>query len=446
MKITWMKLANYRRFAELNTDFDDNVTIFIGKNGEGKSTILDAIAVMLSSYTGCFDFGKAHGISLSDARFSRSLDSFGDEQQFPVSIEMQMDCVGDLVPLKRELTGPKNKTTIKEIGELISLGKAQVEKVRAQKQIDLPVIAYYGTGRLWSVHKEVKRRKTLSASRSMAYEDCLTSASNYKQMQSWVKNATFAVLQQEQMPEGQSENIKLQLQGVAKAVDSMLAGQGWSNFHYSIVHDELSMTHQTQGTLPVSILSDGVRAMISLVADLAWRAVKLNPHFKEDAPAKSEGIVMIDEVDMHLHPEWQQVLVGALRKTFPKIQFILTTHSPQVLSSVDYNCIRRYVETELPTGEKFIMGLKPDEQTQGVASSDVMAELQNVDPVPDVEPARWLTEFKGLVAQNALETEEAKQLKKKLVNHFGEQHPAWLECERMIRLQAMKAKLPKRNG
>ncbi|MEQ3694735.1 MAG: AAA family ATPase [Alcanivorax sp.] len=444
MKLTWMKLINYRGFAELNTCFDDDVTIFIGRNGEGKSTLLDAIAVMLSSYTGCFDFGKAHGIALSDARYSRSTDNFGDEQQFPVSIEMQMDCAGGVIPLKRELTGPKNKTTNKDIAELTILGKSHMEKVRAQEIFDLPVVAYYGTGRLWSVHKEIKRRKTISASRTMGYEDCLSSASNYKQMQSWVKNATFAVLQQEQMPEGQGENIKLQLAGVAKAVDSMLADQGWRNFHYSIVHDELSMTHKKLGTLPVSILSDGVRAMISLVADLAWRAVKLNPHLKEDAPAKSEGVVMIDEVDMHLHPQWQQVLVGSLRKTFPQIQFILTTHSPQVLSTVDYNCIRQYVETELSSGEKFIMGIKPYEQTMGVASADVMAQLQGVDPVPDVEPAHWLQKFKTLVAQDGLESSQAKALKEKLLSHFGETHPEWLECERIIRLQALKAKLPKR--
>jgi len=82
----------------------------------------------------------------------------------------------------------------------------------------------------------------------------------------------------------------------------------------------------------------------------------------------------------------------------------------------------------------------------GVASADVMASLQGVDPVPDVEPAHWLTEFKSLTSNKQLDTKQAQQLRDKIIAHFGEDHQEWLECQRLIRLQAMKAKLPKRNA
>ncbi|MBF0471843.1 MAG: AAA family ATPase, partial [Gammaproteobacteria bacterium] len=200
------------------------------------------------------------------------------------------------------------------------------------------------------------------------------------------------------------------------------------------------------GKLPVSLLSDGVRAMVSLTADLAWRCAKLNPHLRAEAANKTEGIVLIDEVDMHLHPAWQQRVIASLQSAFPKIQFIVTTHSPQVISTVAKESIRliksRFNE-ETQKIESYIQ--TPTFQSLGVASSDNLAELQDVDPVPDVEPARWLTQYKRLIIQNQLESEDGKKLKEQLVNHFGPNHPQWLECERLIRLQAMKSKLPKRN-
>jgi predicted ATP-binding protein involved in virulence len=77
-----------------------------------------------------------------------------------------------------------------------------------------------------------------------------------------------------------------------------------------------------------------------MVADLAHRCVRLNPHFGAEAAVRSPGLVLIDEVDMHLHPAWQQSVLAALRRAFKNMQFIVTTHSPQVISTVPARCIR----------------------------------------------------------------------------------------------------------
>ena len=92
--------------------------------------------------------------------------------------------------------------------------------------------------------------------------------------------------------------------------------------------------------MPISALSDGTRAMVSLVADLAKRASQLNPDYSENAAKLASGIALIDDIDLHLHPEWQQRVVPSLQATFPNIQFIISTHSPQVLSSVPSKHIR----------------------------------------------------------------------------------------------------------
>lgn len=98
--------------------------------------------------------------------------------------------------------------------------------------------------------------------------------------------------------------------------------------------------HETMGVLPLEALSDGTRSVISMAADLAYRMVRLNPDLGARAALETPGIVLIDEVDMHLHPSWQQAVVYDVRKAFPNVQFIVTTHSPQVLSTVPAEAIR----------------------------------------------------------------------------------------------------------
>jgi predicted ATP-binding protein involved in virulence len=116
---------------------------------------------------------------------------------------------------------------------------------------------------------------------------------------------------------------------------------GWCDIEYSVSQQQqLVMSHPEHGSLPLSMLSDGLRNMVVMVSDIAFRCIKLNPHLGEHAAMKTEGVVMIDEVDMFLHPSWQQTVIGSLRSAFPKIQFIVTTHSPQVLSTVPKECIR----------------------------------------------------------------------------------------------------------
>ncbi|MEA3643544.1 MAG: AAA family ATPase, partial [Lamprobacter sp.] len=259
---------------------------------------------------------------------------------------------------------------------------------------------------------------------------------------------TLAALQQQSLDADRWHPIAGQIKGIQRAVDSVLSAEGWEGFHYSMQYEELAIEHPEIGTLPVSLLSDGVRAMVSLVADMAWRCAKLNPHMGEEAARRTAGIAFIDEVDMHLHPRWQQRVIGTLREAFPRIQLVVTTHSPQVLSTVDAESIRlvRH-EYDPESGETVSQTVRPLMQSRGVASSDVMAELQEVDPVPGVQEARWLEEYKALVTsmeQDQVLDERKQALKIKIFDHFGENHPAWLECLRMERLQEMKSRLGKR--
>jgi predicted ATP-binding protein involved in virulence len=91
------------------------------------------------------------------------------------------------------------------------------------------------------------------------------------------------------------------------------------------------MEIEGKGTQPFHLLSDGQRIMIGLVADIAIKAAILNPHLGESVLSKTPGVVLIDEIDLHLHPRWQRHLVEDLKRTFPEMQVFATTHSPQVI-------------------------------------------------------------------------------------------------------------------
>lgn len=225
-------------------------------------------------------------------------------------------------------------------------------------------------------------------------------------------------------------NLQDQITGIQDAVNTVLRNEGWGNFHYSLQHEELAMTHDELGVLPVSMLSDGVRAMVSLVADLAWRCAKLNPQLGVKAQKKTEGISFIDEVDMHLHPKWQQTVVASLRDAFPKIQFILTTHSPQVLSTVRRESIRL-----ISVGPDSSASAMPLASSYGEESQNVLQAIMGVDPQPPVPEKEDIDRLTVLIESGKYQSEEAQKLLQSLRGHLSENHPQLQRLERSIRRQ-----------
>ena len=430
MILKTLRLKNFRRFENLSIDFHDKLTVIVARNGQGKTTLLDATTVALGTFVGAFDLGKASHIERSDARYVRTSERVASEQQYPV--EVGADFIEPTMMIFRQLMGAKNKTTIKDASELNEYGKRLQVAMREFRDEPLPIVAYYGTGRLWKAHKNMTRKAVLRESRSMGYEDCLSSASSFTQVQQWMAKASYGVLQEESRDTPAGQQLTEQLASIKATVDLLLRDEGWSNFHYSIVpHEELAMYHPDHGILPVSLLSDGVRAMISLAADLAWRCTKLNPPFGRDASIKSPGIVMIDEVDMHLHPQWQQRVIASLHRAFPKIQFIVTTHSPQVLSTVHRKNIRLLGTNE--AGQMTVS--EPLAASYGEPSNDVLQAIMHVDPQPPVPEKADLERLTELVDQGLSDDTEAQRLLVELKQSLNPYHPQLEKIERSIRRQ-----------
>ena len=440
-----IELSNYRCFKHLTVDFDERLTVLIARNGLGKTAVLDAISIAFGPFIGSFHTGKNNSISQTDVRLRLTNPQLQEmEPQYPASIvgngvvelrglEIQ-DEVYDFKSL-RLLKSAKSNTTME--GNLQWLGQAMQVGVTSNWPVVLPLVAYYGTGRLWKQKKKtaIKIIKAEISSRTSGYQDCLDPASSYLYVEDWIKHATLADTQgrerrskKEQVDFAEAETAYTPLLlAVQEAVDECLKSTGWHGLHYSFVFEALVVEHPQHGFLAVSQLSDGVRNMIGLVADIAYRAVRLNSRFGQQAPKQTPGLVLIDEVDMHLHPEWQQIILTSLTSAFPALQFIVTTHSPQVLTTVKREQVRLLSENI----EGDAVAAIPTGNTYGRSNADVLQAVMAVSPEPTVPESRELSEYMALVEQGDWRSDDARRLRRKLSQQLGEDYP-WLVRADMI--------------
>lgn len=436
MKLTQLKLHNYRRFEDFVIEFHPELTVIAARNGQGKTTVLEAIAAAIGPFVGAFDNGKAEHIRRTDARYGVQGEGFENEQNFPVVIDATLS--EPAIRWQRALNSAKGRTTTKEAAPLANWGRALQSQLRQKADTPLPVIRYYSSKRLWVSHKKASSKAILTESRTAGYQDCLSSLSSFVQLQEWMEKASLAVLQQRSQPGYELSNLQARLQGIADAVDTVMAGEGWSHFHYSHVFDELAMVHPDHGALPISLLSDGVRAMISLTADLALRCVRLNGYLNERAPRESRGIVLIDEVDLHLHPFWQQQVVHSLRSAFPQLQFIVSSHSPQVLSTVK----RENIKVVFRDNAGQWQAITPDQEVLGLESSVALNEVMGVNPIPPVDEARLLADYTAAIESGLHDSCEGQALRAQLMAIYGVNHPVIRDADRLIRFQAFKLRQP----
>jgi predicted ATP-binding protein involved in virulence len=333
MKINKLHIKNFRGYADLKVDFQPHFNLIIGDNGSGKTALLQALTVAMSSYFLGIRNVYAKGINKNDVRIATY--EFSEEYQFPVEVSACGIINGVDLCWTRALNGLGNsRTTTKDAKEVQDYASDLQNIITSGENVNLPLLAYYATGRLFDEAKDMESKskveepKVQIASRFRAYDKCLESKSTYKQFHKWYKAKELSRIQK------RTEDIALTL--VQEAVINNIPN--CKNFYFEFDPDKpqgLKVELTDGRILPFTYLSDGTRNFFALISDIAYKAVTLNPHLRERALVETEGIVLIDELDLHLHPEWQRRIVEALKKTFPKIQFICTTHSPFIIQETE---------------------------------------------------------------------------------------------------------------
>lgn len=312
---------NFRKYEHNRFNFNDKFTALIGNNGAGKSTILDALAIMLNTYFQGSKIPSAGGnIKKGDHRLIYV--EKGGEVFAETPEDVWLNATG--------LFHGKEIEWLRESGdrgrkakEIVSIGSTHRREIKSGGSPDLPLLIYYGAGRLWDTHYNMDTEAPTS--QLDAYRYCLDPKSDQKAFFKWLKKATLVGLQKRIDSDA--------LKAVKNAI--LTCTPGAEDFYFDIDYNEAFLELEREGKTPITNLSDGYRCMVSMVGDIAHRASRLNPHFGADAAKKTKGIVMIDELDLHLHPKWQRRVVEDLKAAFPEVQFIVSTHSPFILQSLE---------------------------------------------------------------------------------------------------------------
>lgn len=364
MTLETLIVRNFRCFADAQFEFRPQFNLLIGDNGSGKTSVLEAIAVGVASwFLGIPGYDSK---TMENGHVRVRPVSFGDttllERQYPVSIACSGQVMDQFVHWSREVNGPNGSTRHAGAATLKALATEVQAKVRAGEGVSLPLIAYYSTKRLWVNPREVDRADDNGPQefreRFDGYRFSVDDRINVKELLTWLRRERYLALE--------AGADSLAFAAVKGAIVDCT--DGCLHAEYSVKEQSMMLTFNGHDELPFHLLSDGQRSMVAMVADLARKAVTLNPHLGISAPRETKGVVMIDEIDLHLHPRWQRKVVESLKRTFPLLQFFATTHSPQVIG-------------ETPPDE--ILILKPDGTSSrptasiGFSSNQVLRNLMS---------------------------------------------------------------------
>ncbi len=411
-----LDFSNYRKFDSLHIDFSapdgsaDCLNVIVGNNGTGKTTLLDGCAIAISSLLAKMEDSQSLSIRNADARYIVvEKGSVAIRQsQYPVSIKAEGLLDSRPYCWTRTLSSEKSKITRKEARSIIDAGHALQQKVSSGSNVVLPVLAYYDANRFAGKAAGVSLptdSKSYLASRTKAYSDAFNASIDERQTMTWMRNMTLLELQ--------SGSKSPELACVMRAFSDCYASAAdvdEATAYFDLQLQDVAVKYKNRaGDLTIetaSSMSDGYRSAALMFADIARRMAQLNPQLGENA-CSAPGIVLIDEVDLHLHPKWQARIIGDLRRSFPKVQFIVTTHAPIVISSVKAQHLRI---------------LTPDGITRGGAETyggNIARVLKTVMGV-DERPARIRDRFEAFYEKiDAGEYEGAKAELDGLIDMIG---------------------------
>jgi predicted ATP-binding protein involved in virulence len=374
MRIDKIHIQNFRGIEDLEINLHKQFNLLIGENGSGKTAILEALTVAIGSYFSGIPGVQSRHIRNSDIRYFKSLEG-SYEYTSTTRVEVLKAFVNDKeIGWYKERNGVGgsnimgNRSPIRILSEDIN---NSIKDSKRTTKIDLPVLAYYSTARLWKEGRENKKEeekevflKTLPT-RYRGYKDALEIKSTFKIMLEWFKSKFY--------DNAFNEKSTFQLECVRDVIIQNIPGA--KNVKWVFDKDQIQTLYivfDNEQETPFHFLSDGYKNLLAIFADLAYRCVTLNPHYEKEANLKSEGVVLIDELDLHLHPRWQQDVVKNLKKTFPKIQFVATTHSPFILQEMEDNEVFKINST----ADNILLALRG---LNRLGVEDIAEDIQGVD-------------------------------------------------------------------
>ena len=425
--ISKLELHNFRRFSDKTIQLDKRMNVFIGSNSSGKTTVLEAVCIAMGAYLAAYKYYVpsrfVQNISGTDVmRKSQEpvrtdiLLSPGIEQ-YPCYVKTKLH-MGMDKPLqyKRILekedgrtkfdgNNPMQKTVI-EWEETMKRGDG------SDQDIVLPLVLYLSSARLWNENNSSDFNYEIPK-RTDAYNRCLDKKRGMQMAFNYIRHLV-EISNQEKNGED-FPAYTLIMNAIKKSMEDELPPG--DTIEYSLRYKGLALVRKDGTWIPFEGLSDGYRGVIKIVTDIATRMCILNPYLKERTLEETPGVVIIDELDLSLHPSWQRRIINTLMTLFPKVQFMCATHSPFIIQSLE-------------EGQLISMEGKVEEEYAGQSIEDIAEDIMGVEN-PQYSDRRnqmyeWSREYFAKL-ESAEITEDIETLKNEmeaLTARFGD-NPAY---------------------
>jgi len=456
-----LRLIFFRKFKNIEIKFEKDITIFIGDNGAGKTTILDAISRIFSYINARIIVKGRNGRHLDDSDVCINCNdvaeviagfSFGNKTIYNGSLVRpakgietsklsELEEYSNFSNLLRVVNARQVKAKLPQINiPFFAYYTVERSNIKLNKILDLEAITDVsedsrfdaldksvldGTGNLndflqWFVIVD-NLAKDISTDN---YDDLIREISALKLVATEPSHPLWNMLTEKEL---QIKKLKDKKSRSNIAKNILLRNCVQKAIVDSIPSIKDIFVDRNSGRAEVKVVSNGIevtlfqlskgqQVFLSLIADIVRRLVWLNPTLNN--PLCGQGIILIDEVELHLHPEWQQVIAMGLRKIFPNIQFIITTHSPQVLSSLPKEKIRVIGQNNV--GED--VGISPLAESYARSNAEVLQSIMHVNPTPIFPEKKLLNEYRKIIEQGDFRSERAGELELKLNMILGESH------------------------
>jgi predicted ATP-binding protein involved in virulence len=328
MHINKLTLQRFRGAQDLPLDLDDKLNVFVGMNGTGKSSILDASAIMVSWLANRIKHAGASGrpIAESDIRNGES------------SANLAIQLCDEGTYFGWNLAKVRKGYSKKDLASVLISASETAKGIQAgiteqNGKVNIPLFAYYPVNRaVLDIPLRIREKHQFGL--LSAYEESLTSGANFRTFFEWFREREDLENENRKYKDDllKPDDFQFpdpQLTAVRRALESFMPDFTGLTVRRNPLRMEVLKNGQR---LTVNQLSDGEKCLMAMVGDLARRIAIANPQRKD--PLLGDGIVMIDEIDLHLHPKWQRLVVPRLVEVFPNCQFLISTHSPHVITHV----------------------------------------------------------------------------------------------------------------
>lgn len=342
MRLHSITLRNYRCYRHLEIAFQPGFNVLAGVNGSGKTSILkgirDALAGFLASSVGTGpEFSPLADADAARIQPKVSGNRHRFEAQYPVGVSAVAEVLGQTYQWSEVKASQTNFVSFDgdTLGQVWQSALTANHPSSADRpETTLPIVAFYPAYRQWqAVRVSETTAATERPSRMDGYGSWWDAASDSAAMQQWaiaksMERLQFASEKGAGWNAIDDDELAMVNGALAAAVEEA------KGLRYDFSQKNLLVEWADGTATPFQNLSDGQRVAIALVVDIARRMCLLNPHLAQRVTKETPGVVLIDELDIHLHPRWQRRITKSLSAAFPLVQFIAATHSPQVLGEL----------------------------------------------------------------------------------------------------------------